>query len=149
MSETNNNFKKSQSNQTFLTIVVVAVVTLVVALYKINHTQERFESKKAATAQNVSQKREQVMDKYVNDYAEGAAWALKNEIVEPEACDEAGNSSVGNLGCIAVAAELRDKIESELAHEMARAEAEDALEVEQLSPEDAMYNEAYLEPETN
>lgn len=150
MADANNHHKKSQTaRQAFLTVAVIAIVTLGMALYKINRHQERFESKRTATEQNVTVKREQVMDKYVNDYADGAAWALKNEVIEPEQCDEATTTSVGNLGCVAAATELRDDVSKVLARELARSELENELEEETIPPEDAIYNEAYLEPEAN
>ena len=149
MSETNKSYKKSQSNQAVITIVVVAVVTLLVALYKINRTQERIERRNTETTQNVEVKREKVMDKYMDDYAEGAAWAIKNEIADPEACEDAGSSAVGNLGCLTVATELKEQAERGVARGVTREDAEEVLEDEELSPEDAFLNEAYLEPETN
>ena len=149
MSETNKGYKKSQSSQTVIIIVVIAVVTLLVALYKINRTQERIDRRSTEATQSVEVKRENVMDKYVDDYAEGAAWAIKNEIADPEACEDAGSSSVGNLGCIAVASELKEQMERDAARAITSEDAAEALEPDELSPEEAMYNEAYLEPETN
>lgn len=149
MSETNKSYKKSQSNQAVITIVVVAVVTLLVALYKINRTQERIERRNTETTQSVEVKREKFMDKYVDDYAEGATWAMKNGIADPEACEDAGASSLNNLGCMTVATELKEQIERDVTRGMTRENAEEALEAEEISPEDAFLNEAYLEPEIN
>lgn len=147
MSQSNNNDKKSRFNETFLSLVVIAVVTLVAALYKFNRTQEWVESNKPETLKDAPVKREQFMDKYVNDYAEGAAWAYKNEIADPEACNDSGTSSIENLGCMAVAAEMREQMEREISRGMSRSEVE--AELEPLSDEDAMHSEAYLEPEVN
>lgn len=149
MSETNKSYKKSQPNQTVITIVAVAVVTLLGVLYKINRTQERIERTSTETTEKVVVKPEKLMDKYVDDYAEGAAWAIKNGIADPEACEDTGESSLNNLGCVTVATELKEQIERDVARGMARENAEETLEAEELSPEDAFLNEAYLEPETN
>lgn len=149
MSETNKSYKKSQSSQAVITIVVVAVVTLLVALYKINRTQERIERRSTETTQNVEVTREKAMDKFVDDYAEGATWAIKNGVADPEACEDAGVSSLNNLGCVVVATELKEQAERDVARGMPRENAEEALEAEEVSPEDAFLNEAYLEPETN
>jgi hypothetical protein len=149
MSLPNINDKKYSFNPTFLGVIVIAVISLVAALYKINRAEERFETKKSITLQNESIQREKFVDKYANDYAEGAAWALKNEIADPEACDEQGVSSIENLGCMAAAVEVREKMEREVSRGMLLSETEDALDPEPLSPEDAMYSEAYIEPEIN
>lgn len=149
MSETNKSYKKSQPNQTVITIVVVAVVTLLGVLYKINRTQERIERTSTETTEKVVVKPEKLMDKYVDDYAEGAAWAIKNGIADPEACEDTGESSLNNLGCVTVATELKEQIERDVARGMARENAEETLEAEEMSPEDAFLNEAFLEPETN
>ena len=148
-SQSNNNDKKSRLNETFLGLVVIGVITLIAALYKFNAAKEWVETKKSESVKNAPFQREKFVDKYVNDYAEGAAWALKNEIVDPEACDEPGVSSIENLGCMAAAAEVREKMEREAYLGMSRSEAEDALESESLPPEEAIYSEAYLEPEIN
>lgn len=149
MSQTNKSYKKSQSSQTVIAIVVVAAVTLLGVLYKINSTQERIERTTTETTQKVEVKREKLMDKYVDDYAEGAAWAMKNGIVDPKECEDIGVSSLNNLGCVTVASELKDQIDGDVARGMTREDAELALEQEELSPEDAFLNEAYLEPEIN
>jgi hypothetical protein len=149
MSQSNNNDKKSRLNETFLGLVVIGVITLIAALYKFNAAKEWVETKKSEILKDAPVQREQFMDKYVNDYAEGAAWALKNEIADPDSCDESGTSSIENLGCMAVAAELRDQVEREVSRGISRSQVEDALESELLSPEEAMYSEAYLEPEIN
>jgi hypothetical protein len=148
-SQSNNNDKKSRLNETFLGLVVIGVITLIAALYKFNAAKEWVETKKSESVKNAPVQREKFVDKYVNDYAEGAAWALKNEIADPEACNESGTSSIENLGCMAVAAELRNQVEREVSRGMSRSQAEDVLESELLSPEEAMYSEAYLEPEIN
>lgn len=149
MSETNQNFKNSQSSQVFITIVVVSVVTLAVALYKINRTQERIENKSINATQNVEQKREKLIDKYMDDYAEGAAWAIKNKIADPENCVEAGVSSLNNLGCVTIANELKEQIETEASRAIERDVIEQGLGAEELAPEDQFLNDAYLEPEIN
>lgn len=119
MSETNKNFKKRQSNQTIITIVVVSAVTLLVVLYKINRTQERIEHRNTETIHRVEVKREKVMDKYMDDHAEGATWEIKNEINDTKACEDAGSSFVDNLGCIAV--ELKEQVKRDLALGITRA----------------------------
>lgn len=149
MSDTNNSFKNSKSSQTVITIVLVAVITLLVALYKINRTQERIERRNTESTQNVEVKREKFMDKYVDDYAEGAAWAIKNGVADPEACEEVGVSSINNLGCVTVATELKEQMERNVERSITREDAEQALDAEEFSPEDAFLNEAYLEPEIN
>jgi hypothetical protein len=148
MSETNKSYKKSQPSQTVITIVVVAVVTLLVALYKINRTQERIERKNTEATQSVEVTREKALDKFVDDYAEGATWAVKNGVADPEACEDAGVSSLNNLGCVVVATELKEQMERDAARGIVREDLE-SVEAEELSPEDEMYNEAYLEPEIN
>lgn len=149
MSEINKSFKKSQTSQTVITIVVIAVVTLLGALYKINRTQERIENKNTNASQNVEQTREKLIDKYMDDYAEGAAWAIKNEVADPEQCEDKAVSALNNLGCVTVATELKDQIERDVARGLMRDDAEIALEAEELPLEDAFLNEAYLEPEIN
>ena len=88
------------------------------------------------------------MDKYMNEYAGGAAWALKNEDIDHEQCNDA-ERSFENLGCTMAATELRNQVDKGLTNELALAEQDNTLVREPLSPEDAMFNEAYLEPETN
>lgn len=149
MSETSHNYKKRRSNQIILTIILVAVVTLAVALYKINRTQERIEIRNIKAKQNTEQFREKSMDKYMGDYAEGAAWALKNSIIDPEECDDAGVSSLNNLGCVAVATELKQQLERDAARVIGREDIDQEIPVEELAPEEAFLNEAYLEPEMN
>lgn len=119
ISESNKNFKRRQSNQTIITIVVVSVVTLLVVLYKINRTLERIEHRNTKTIHRVEVKREKVMDKYMDDHAEGAAWEIKNEITDTKACEDAGSSFVCNLGCIAV--ELKEQMKTDLALGITRA----------------------------
>lgn len=58
MSEIKNSFNRRQSNQVFLFIVVVAVATLAVALYKINRTQEQIKHSNTETIQSIEVKRE-------------------------------------------------------------------------------------------
>lgn len=149
MSETNHNIKKSQSSQVFITIVVVVVVTLAVALYKINRTQERIENKNINAAQNVEQKREKLIDKYMDDYAEGAAWAMKNKIADPQDCEEAGVSSLNNLGCMTIANEYKEQVEMDAYRAAVRDSMDQGLGAEELAPEDQFLNDAYLEPEIN
>lgn len=150
MSQLNNNNKSSQPPKDvyLIKIIAFAITILAVAFYKIYRYEERIQSRQAAAANSKPEGREQLMDKYMNEYAGGAAWALKNEVIDPEQCNDAG-TSLENLGCTMAATELRDQVEKGLVHELARAEQDSEHASEPLSPEDAMYNEAYLEPETN
>lgn len=145
----NNNDKKTGLNETFLALVVIGVITLIAALYKFNAAKEWVDSKKSESIKVESVQREKFMDKYVDDYAEGAAWAMKNGIADPEECEDTGVSSLNNLGCVTVATELKDQIDRDVARGMTREDAEMALEPDELAPEEAFLNEAYLEPEIN